>query len=356
MYEQTLENNTVIPRLKYILHAEGMIDMATATPQYQYYLKDHLGNTRVVVNSDNTAPQITNYYAFGLTSQSYQSGTSNKYLYNGKELQDDLIAGRTLDWYDYGNRFYDPTTGRWHTQDLMAEFYYDQSPYNYVGNDPISFIDPNGDFRTRFGAWWHKLWNGGDGIGKDKGGEYFVYTQNATLDDEGVFTVTSTRVFDKNGRSEGKDLAFEKKKAEYIKMLDNEAQIDIWVAKGIYDRSLTVSEVRQNMINDFAIVAMPSILKAISTATNVANTGVSSVDDLLKAVGQLKRVKGAKQGFVSGDAQKIFNSLIEGGTKVRGNLYRLKDGTLVNFHKSTTTGIQTIDINKAGQVFKIRIQ
>lgn len=358
------ESNAEALKLSYIMTPEGrLVNIGTDLApdwQWEYNITDHIGNVRAVITPmENNFPKLlqeSHYYPFGMRMAElcYNNSvdTDNKYLYNGKELTTDFDLG----WYDYGNRFYDAAIGRWHTQDLMAEFYYDQSPYNYVGNDPMSFIDPNGDFKTKFGAWWHKVWNGGDGIGKDKGGEYFVYTQSATEDDEGGVTVTSTRVFDKNGRSEGKDLAFEKKKAEYIKMLEHEAQIDKWVAQGIYDRSLTVSEVRQNMINDFALVAMPNILKTTSTVTNSAKSGISSVDDLLNAAGQLKRVKGAKQGFVSGNAQKIFNSLIKGGTKVRGNLYKLKDGTLVNFHKSTTTGIQTIDINKAGQVFKIRIQ
>jgi RHS repeat-associated protein len=138
--------------LKYILTTEGRIlnvgtDLAPIW-KWEYDLKDHLGNVRVVVSPHATPGYATllqenNYYPFGMRMSeiSTNSGTcTNQYKYNGKELQTDF----GLNWYDYGARFYDPALGRWHSVDPMMESYYSQSPYHFSGNNPIKFVDLNG--------------------------------------------------------------------------------------------------------------------------------------------------------------------------------------------------------------------
>lgn len=131
---------------------EGVINVSGSTYDYEYFLKDHLGNIRASFkpSGDNLiSTQKVDYYPFGMIA--YTNGASNnKYLYNGKELQDEQIGGVNLDWYDYGARFYDAQIGRWHVQDRFAEKYISLTPYQYGANNPLLFVDINGDTTYRF--------------------------------------------------------------------------------------------------------------------------------------------------------------------------------------------------------------
>ncbi len=143
--------------LKAIFTSAGRIipveDNGNVLYKFEYNLQDHLGNTRVVFeghsNGQPEVVQTTDYYPFGMImgqQNNFATGVlANKFLYNNKELQDDELAGNSLGWYDYGARFYDPTLARWHSVDPMAEKYYQWSPYNYSINNPIRFVDPDGN-------------------------------------------------------------------------------------------------------------------------------------------------------------------------------------------------------------------
>ena len=123
---------------KLLLTEEGYINLA-GTQQYHYYLKDHQGNNRVVINQSGTVEETNHYYPFGGVFAT--AGNTQPYKYNGKEFD----TKKGLNWYDYGARHYDTALGRFTTNDRFAEKYYSMSPYQYGANSPVVNIDVNGD-------------------------------------------------------------------------------------------------------------------------------------------------------------------------------------------------------------------
>ena len=121
---------------KLLLTDEGYVTLSDG--KYHYYLKDHQGNNRVVINQSGTVEEANHYYPFGGVFAS--TGNTQPYKYNGKELD----AKKGLNWYDYGVRMYDAALGRFATVDPSAENYFNTSLYAYCGNNPISRIDPTG--------------------------------------------------------------------------------------------------------------------------------------------------------------------------------------------------------------------
>ena len=122
---------------KLLLTEEGYVTLDDN--KYHYYLKDHQGNNRVVINQSGAVEETNHYYPFGGVFAG--SNSVQPYKYNGKEFD----AKKGLNWYDYGARHYDAALGRFHTNDRFAEKYYSMSPYQYGANNPVGNIDVNGD-------------------------------------------------------------------------------------------------------------------------------------------------------------------------------------------------------------------
>ena len=169
---------------KLLLTEEGYINL-TGTQQYHYYLKDHQGNNRVVINQSGTVEETNHYYPFGGVFGT--AGNTQPYKYNGKEL--DTKQG--LNWYDYGARHYDAALGRFTTNDPLAEKYYSMSPYTYCADNPVKFIDPNGMeyapgdlFKTKRAAAkdWGMYYNGASIIRKrEMGSSIYEVKQKGKL-------------------------------------------------------------------------------------------------------------------------------------------------------------------------------
>ena len=122
--------------LKMLLNEAGYVSFPDK--KYHFYLKDHLGNIRVVADKDGTVEETNSYYPFGGMFTSVNS--VQPYKYNGKELE----RKNGLNCYDYGARQYDAVLGRWTTVDPMSEKYSSTSSYVYCNNNPMKYIDPTG--------------------------------------------------------------------------------------------------------------------------------------------------------------------------------------------------------------------
>jgi RHS repeat-associated protein len=112
--------------------------------QSQYFVKDHLGSPRVVVDGKGAVLSHTDYYPFGMVMPGRAGNislTNDRVKFTGYLLEEE--GGQDL--YHAGARSYDPIIGRFTSQDRFKSKYHGLSPYQYAGLNPNIFIDANGD-------------------------------------------------------------------------------------------------------------------------------------------------------------------------------------------------------------------
>ena len=113
-------------------------DVFTEINQF-YYHTDHLGSTSFVTDLVGEVRQYVAYMPFGKPFlQQKKTPESIPYLYNGKELDEETGLAY------YGARYLDTETLVWQNVDPLAEKYPSMSPYAYVGQNPVNYIDPDG--------------------------------------------------------------------------------------------------------------------------------------------------------------------------------------------------------------------
>ena len=140
-----------------------------------YYHPDHLGSSSYITNLDGEVSQHIEYVPFGEVFIEERNNTWNTpYLFNAKEFDEETGM------YYYGARYYEPRLSLWMSVDRFAEKYPATSGYNYAINNPVRYIDINGD-SIRVSSENRELFNK---TLKDVFGEFsskFSYTQSDML-------------------------------------------------------------------------------------------------------------------------------------------------------------------------------
>ena len=99
---------------------------------------DHSGSIRLVLK-DGQVVAAYDYLPYGQLMRSYGNDPASEifYRYTGQEWDQETGL------YNYHARLYDPEIGRFYQPDPREQYF---SPYKYVGNSPVSLIDPDGEF------------------------------------------------------------------------------------------------------------------------------------------------------------------------------------------------------------------
>jgi len=148
---------------RYALQDAAIVD-SSLQGAYEFYLKDHLGSTRMVYGVGY--PDPLGLSPLGIVRAAYDYRSFGEQLdllvfsrkvtenFTGKEKDDET----QLDYF--GARYLDPMLGIWISVDPARQF---ASPYLYVGNgmNPMNIVDPDGNAPLYLAVYFNKKNSGG---------------------------------------------------------------------------------------------------------------------------------------------------------------------------------------------------
>ena len=264
----------------------------------------------------------------GISSKALEFGDpNNKFKFNGIELNNDF----DIAMYDAFYRNLDPQIGRFWQIDPEIEAQESFSPYESMGNNPISNVDPLGDFKTKFGAKWHRFWHGGGTVGQNEHGEWYVTKNRGIEENENGELVVKSAYYYGKGRDKYstareallRDIEIENDIMAHGGRRDETGQI-ISTGTSMYQMYDSPEEAGKAALSLGTGVLLPNpIVRSGTIAVNaakLANKGKKIVQGIRKTISvqkQARHVAGtAKQGggFLNSaaDAQKILDAVHSG--------------------------------------------
>lgn len=131
-------NNTLTMRYLYGPAVDMILARRDTSGIVAWYLADHLGTVRDLVNTSGTVLDHVSYSAYGKVTAESNSSNGDRFKFTGREY--DSETGQ----HHYRARPYDGATGRFSRIDPIGFRAADSNLYRYVGNEPGRFTDPLG--------------------------------------------------------------------------------------------------------------------------------------------------------------------------------------------------------------------
>lgn len=145
-----ITNDEVIKRIYAGSAHLATIKTDNETEQISYIHPDHLNGASVITDESGNMRQRIRYYPFGETLSQEGEATEDK-LFTGHKRDDTGL-------YYANARYLNPVTGQFTSIDPASranpeQFLYDPqqlNSYSYVRNNPVLYIDPNGEILEKF--------------------------------------------------------------------------------------------------------------------------------------------------------------------------------------------------------------
>jgi RHS repeat-associated protein len=136
--------------MRYLWGPTGIVARQTSGGTVSWYLADHLGTVRDLINNSGAIIDHVDFSAFG-TVLDQSSPTSGDRMMGFAGLERDTVTGLNFAVFREEN----PGTGRWDSQDPLGFSAGDPNTSRYVGNAPTDSADPDGaDWLDDYTRWF----------------------------------------------------------------------------------------------------------------------------------------------------------------------------------------------------------